>query len=169
MHFSCTGSGSMSHHVRVIRHRIGRGSIYEHHGSWWIYNRNGKKHCRRRIGSNPAMAECEASLLNAEPAAAEENLSIREILTRWFESEGPSMPTDRMIPAPVIYHARKNRSALRNCDISSWTITKGCFALPWRHSPVTERQPFIWRTSSRLQGVAPARFPSGISSAICER
>jgi hypothetical protein len=78
----------MSDHNMVIRRRVGRVSIYEHHGSWWTYHRNGKKHCRRRIGSNRAMAECEASLLNAELAAAEANLSIREILTRRFESGG---------------------------------------------------------------------------------
>jgi integrase len=94
----------MSDHNMVIRRRVGRVSIYEHHGSWWTYHRNGKKHCRRRIGSNRAMAECEASLLNAELAAAEANLSIREILTRRFESggsehaHGPDVSSLRDIP-----------------------------------------------------------------------
>jgi hypothetical protein len=58
-------------HVKpaTTRKRVGRVSLYEHHGAWWIYHRDGGQPCRRNVGGL-ALAECEASLLNTQLVAA---------------------------------------------------------------------------------------------------
>ena len=51
------------------RTRVGRVTIYEHHGAWYTYHRQDGKALRRRVGSSEAQAECVASLLNAKLSA----------------------------------------------------------------------------------------------------
>ncbi len=53
---------------RCTRLRIGKVSLYEHHGAWWLYYRDGGKQIRRRIGPDRAMAEKLASDINGQLA-----------------------------------------------------------------------------------------------------
>lgn len=53
---------------RCIRLRVGRVSIYEHHGAWWLYYRDGGQQTRRRIGPDRATAEKLASDINGQLA-----------------------------------------------------------------------------------------------------
>jgi hypothetical protein len=48
------------------RFRVGRISIYEHHGSWWLYHRHNGQPARRLVGTSRALAECEAFLFHHE-------------------------------------------------------------------------------------------------------
>ena len=54
--------------LRCTRFRIGKVSVYEHHGAWWLYYRDGGKQTRRRIGSDRATAEKLASDINGQLA-----------------------------------------------------------------------------------------------------
>ena len=53
---------------RCTRIRIGRVSVYEHHGAWWLYYRDDDKVVRRRIGHDQATAERLASEVNGQLA-----------------------------------------------------------------------------------------------------
>jgi hypothetical protein len=57
----------MSVRLHALRHRrrIVRVSIFQHHGSWWLYHRAGGNPCRWLIGESLAKTGYEASLLNA--------------------------------------------------------------------------------------------------------
>lgn len=55
---------------RCTRFRVGRVSVYLHHGSWWIYYREDDKPIRRKIGSDRAAAEQAAAHVNAQLATA---------------------------------------------------------------------------------------------------
>jgi integrase len=68
----------MSVRLHALRHRrrIGRVSVFQHHGGWWIYHRAGGKPCRRLIGESAAKAEYEASILNARLVASAAGLSF---------------------------------------------------------------------------------------------
>ena len=54
----------MSSRRPPARKRIGRVSVYTHHGSSWLYYRRAGKPVRRSVGENAALAECEASIVN---------------------------------------------------------------------------------------------------------
>ncbi len=49
---------------RSRRMRIGKISIYEHHGSWWVYYRENGKPIRQRIGDDPDEAKGDYAFLN---------------------------------------------------------------------------------------------------------
>jgi hypothetical protein len=87
------------------RKRVGRVSLYQHHGSWWTYHRNEGRPCRRNIGSI-ALAECEASLLNAQLCAAEAGLPLGKLLEERFGSPahagGPPPLAPSAAPAAVV-------------------------------------------------------------------
>jgi integrase len=68
------------------RKRVGRVSLFEHHGTWWVYHRVLGKACRRKVGG-AALAECEASLLNAQLVAAEAGLSLDTLLAERFQTQ----------------------------------------------------------------------------------
>ncbi len=69
----------MSHRIRFVRRRIGHVSIYEHHGSWWVYHRHQGKPIRRHVGESAAMAECEASLTNARLVAEAAGVPLKSM------------------------------------------------------------------------------------------
>ena len=73
----------MSRRQMLARKRIGRVSLYEHHGNWWLYHRDQGKPSRRNIGSLP-LAECEASLLNAQLVATEADLPLAKLVLDRF-------------------------------------------------------------------------------------
>lgn len=62
------------------RSRVGRVTIYEHHGAWYTYHRQNGRPIRQRVGSSEAHAECVASLLNAKLTAAGSGLALNDLL-----------------------------------------------------------------------------------------
>ncbi|MDX1966359.1 MAG: tyrosine-type recombinase/integrase, partial [Planctomycetaceae bacterium] len=55
---------------RCTRIRIGRVSLYEHHGAWWVYYRQHDKPIRRRVSEDQASAERIAAELNSQLTSA---------------------------------------------------------------------------------------------------
>lgn len=55
---------------RSRRRKIGRVSIYLHHGSWWIYFRDGGRQVRRSVANDEAAAERIAAETNAQLTAS---------------------------------------------------------------------------------------------------
>lgn len=53
---------------RPKRKRVGRVSYFYHHGSWWLYYREGKRQVRRRIVGDEKAAEQMAAQVNAQVA-----------------------------------------------------------------------------------------------------
>jgi hypothetical protein len=66
----------MSVSTKSTRRRVGRVSVYEHHGSWYTLHTEAGKPVRRRVEGGEARAEYDASLLNARLVAAEANLCV---------------------------------------------------------------------------------------------
>ena len=54
---------------RSVRIRVGRVSYYLHHGSWWVYYREGGKPVRDRVAECEEDAERIASQINAQLAS----------------------------------------------------------------------------------------------------
>lgn len=59
---------------RCTRRRIGRVSVYSHHGAWWIYYRDGATPVRRRIGIDAVEAERIAAEVNSQVTNASPTL-----------------------------------------------------------------------------------------------
>jgi integrase len=59
----------MSARKRRTRVRVGRVSVYPHHGTWWIYYRDGGQQVRRKVAPNREEAENVAAQVNAQLAA----------------------------------------------------------------------------------------------------
>ena len=55
---------------RCTRVRIGRVSLYLHHGAWWVYYRDGDRQIRKRAGVDRADAERVAAEVNAQVVSA---------------------------------------------------------------------------------------------------
>jgi len=76
---------------RCTRLRIGKVSLYEHHGAWWLYYRDGGNQIRRRIGPDRAMAEKLASDINGQLAIdaptpfAFAPIGIAELRTKYLQ------------------------------------------------------------------------------------
>ena len=50
------------------RFRVGRISVFPHHGTWWIYYRDGGRQVRRKVSSTRQEAEQVAAQVNAQLA-----------------------------------------------------------------------------------------------------
>ncbi|HSZ59739.1 MAG TPA: tyrosine-type recombinase/integrase [Tepidisphaeraceae bacterium] len=61
------------------RRRVGLVSYYEHHGGWWVYHRADGRPVRVHVGTSAALAECEASLLNATLVAEAAGLALASV------------------------------------------------------------------------------------------
>jgi integrase len=48
------------------RFRVGRISVYLHHGTWWIYYRDGGRQVRRKVATTRQEAEQVAAQVNAQ-------------------------------------------------------------------------------------------------------
>ena len=48
------------------RFRVGRISVYPHHGAWWVYYRHGGQQVRRKVASTRQEAEKVAAQVNAQ-------------------------------------------------------------------------------------------------------
>src|SRR5579864_8034225 len=70
VHTGCTRRSSMSRRrKRATRKRVGRVSYYQHHGSWYLYYREGTERVRRRIGPLETEAAQLAAEVNAQLSA----------------------------------------------------------------------------------------------------
>jgi integrase len=56
------------------RFRVGKVTVFEHHGTWWVYYRTEGKTVRRKVGSTRLEAEQVASTVNAQLANHEPTL-----------------------------------------------------------------------------------------------
>lgn len=80
---------------RCLRVRIGRVSLYLHHGAWWVYYRNGDRQIRKRVGVDRADAERVAAEVNAQVASAAptmfafEPVRVSEHCTRFLQHHEP--------------------------------------------------------------------------------
>src|SRR5262245_45035381 len=52
-----------------LRCRVGRVSVYFHHGAWWVYYRQGGKQIRRKVAPSRPEAEQVAAQVNAQLTA----------------------------------------------------------------------------------------------------
>src|SRR5262249_13656309 len=68
VHKPCTGVRSMSSRKRKNspRFRVGKVSVYRHHGAWWLYYRDGGQPVRRKIAETRQEAEQVAAQVNAQ-------------------------------------------------------------------------------------------------------
>lgn len=89
------------------RARLGRVSVYPHHGAWWIYCRVRGRAVRRRVGERPA-AECAASLLNAQLVADEAGVTLErvaealaDLLGQWTSTGAAPAPAASATVAPA--------------------------------------------------------------------
>ncbi|HEX4589417.1 MAG TPA: site-specific integrase, partial [Gemmataceae bacterium] len=57
---------SARNRVSPARRRVGRVTLYLHHGAWWVYYRDGGKPVRRRVGADRSEAEQVAAQVNAQ-------------------------------------------------------------------------------------------------------
>ncbi len=79
-----------SRRKRSRRIRIGNVSVYEHHGSWWLYFRENGKPVRRRVGEDLDEAKAVGARVNAQLAASQptlfsfEAVSVRDLVRRWL-------------------------------------------------------------------------------------
>ena len=56
------------------RQRIGKVSLYQHHGCWWIYYRESGTTVRKRFGSDKQEAEKAAAQVNHQVTSREPTL-----------------------------------------------------------------------------------------------
>jgi integrase len=115
----------MSTRSEVSRKAVGRVSVYEHHGGWWLYYRQNGKSVRRLVGGSASQADCEASLINARLTAraagfAPDTLSALEQLGLKAASgsgavtgaETPSSPVPQLREAFLAHHQNVLHSSL---------------------------------------------------------
>ncbi len=57
---------SKSRKRKPVRKRIGKVSVYQHHGGWYVYYRDGDKTVRKKAADNQAGAESVAAQINAQ-------------------------------------------------------------------------------------------------------
>src|SRR5688572_24366995 len=70
VHNACTGVSLMSVRSRASlgRTRVGKVSVYPHHGAWWMYYREGGRPVRKNAADLPAAAVQIAAQVNAQLA-----------------------------------------------------------------------------------------------------
>jgi integrase len=77
--------------VASPRSRIGRISVYPHHGAWWIYYRDGGRPVRRKVAPTREEAERIAAQVNAQLAigaptmTAFTSISVAELRRRFLD------------------------------------------------------------------------------------
>ncbi len=76
VHKLCTGRRAMSPRKPrpSPRFRVGKVSVYEHHGAWWIYYRDGTGPHRKKVASTRDEAERVAARVNSQLASSEPTL-----------------------------------------------------------------------------------------------
>ena len=94
---------------RPARHRVGRVSYYQHHGSWYLYFRDTTGIHRPRIGRSEADAERAAALKNAELTTGEVSMPQQLVIA-------PPAP----LAAATLTVARSWRT-WRRCSVACWS------------------------------------------------
>ena len=61
-------------HKPSPRFRVGKVSIYEHHGAWWVYFRDAGRAGRRKVGASRQEAEQVAAQVNSQRVSDEPTL-----------------------------------------------------------------------------------------------
>jgi integrase len=56
------------------RFRVGKVTVYEHHGAWWVYYRDAGQNHRRKVAEDRSQAETVAAQVNAQLAQQEPTL-----------------------------------------------------------------------------------------------
>jgi hypothetical protein len=51
------------------RTRVGKVSVYQHHGAWWVYFREGGRSVRRKVAEDLEQAQQVAAQVNAQVAS----------------------------------------------------------------------------------------------------
>jgi hypothetical protein len=122
----------MSHRSRAAeaRFRIGRVSVFFHHGNWWVYYRQRGRPHRRRIGNDRSQAERTASLINAdllaETVSTPTALSPAKDRDPGYACESDSSES-RIDPSAAI------KDSVRDCS----PIRPRLSGLPFDFTPVT--------------------------------
>jgi integrase len=76
---------------KSVRHRLGKVSYYEHHGSWHVYYRDGAKQVRRRAGATEREAAQVAAQVQAQLSVSAPTLfsftpvTVAELRRQWLE------------------------------------------------------------------------------------
>jgi integrase len=78
---------------RGARRRIGRVSLYVHHRSYHVYYRENGSPVRTSVGSSEPIAECTASLLNAQLVADDAGLKLSELVATVLNRSAHSVST----------------------------------------------------------------------------
>jgi integrase len=77
--------------ARVHRSRVGKVSLYQHHGAWWVYYREAGKPTRKKIAVDREQAEQVAAQINAQLASDAPTLlsfqpvSVPDLRTRFLD------------------------------------------------------------------------------------
>ncbi|MGZ0174322.1 MAG: tyrosine-type recombinase/integrase [Planctomycetales bacterium] len=66
---------------RARRKKIGRVSVYQHHGGWYVYYREGERSVRKRVADSSADAEKIAGQINAQLGSSAPTLLAFEPVT----------------------------------------------------------------------------------------
>ena len=72
------------------RERIGRVSLYDHHGQPWLYYTEGGQSVRRPAGVSGPAAQAIASLINARLAAAAAQVDVFKLIGDWLPRAAPA-------------------------------------------------------------------------------
>jgi integrase len=100
---------------RPKRKRIGRVSYYYHHGSWWVYYRDGERQVRRRVGEDEQLAEQVAAQVNAQLTTAAPTmfaftpLTVPELCRRFLDHH-------EHVERSSLATIRRYRAALRHLE-----------------------------------------------------
>lgn len=97
------------------RKRVGRVSYYPHHGSWYVYYREGGRPVRRRVADTEDAAEQIAAQINAQLTAASPTpfsftpISIAELRRRFLEHH-------EQVPRSSLATVRRYRAATAHLE-----------------------------------------------------
>src|SRR5690349_17683171 len=76
---------------RVHRTRVGKVSLYQHHGAWWVYYREAGTPVRKKVAVDRGPAEQVAAQINAQLASNAPTLlsfqpvSVPDLRTRFLD------------------------------------------------------------------------------------
>ena len=76
VHILCTRGSSVPSKKSnpSLRFRVGKVSVFEHHGAWWVYYRDNTGPHRKKVGASREQAEQVAAKVNSQLASNEPTL-----------------------------------------------------------------------------------------------
>lgn len=142
------------------RYRIGRVSLYYHHGAWWIYYREGRKPIRRNVGEHRAEADQIAAQVNAQLASGAPSLlaftpvSVAELRSQFLDYH------DQVLRSSVGTVCRY-RAATKHLDDFVNQLPK----LPQAH----EIRPAVFAAYLRSIEIAPNGHPHSVKRRLRDK